>query len=137
MGSPEVDSDKNKEIAEVECHKSLNEQLPETMEQKIETNPMYDSSSHSEGEQIKMICQAEVHTILLNESIKSDEIKRKEHKKSIKASKDVAIVEFEQRLSQFGVDADSTGLPTPRSNLVLNELSEEREEMRKVSPFLF
>lgn len=127
------ESDEN--IPEVECHKTLVEQSPKPIEQKVDSNSMRDSSSHTEIEQNKLICQADVHTILINDSITS-EIKRNALEKSVKASKDVAIVEFEQRLRQFGVDAESTGLSTPRSNHVLCELSEEREEMRKVSLFL-
>lgn len=43
------------------------------------------------------------------------------------------INELEQRLRQIGVDVDSTGLSTPRSEKAQQNLTDDREEMVKVS----
>lgn len=131
-------TDKNEQTSETLHHKPLDEQLMETQQQKIHAELTYETSSHSEGEQSKTICQAEVHTHFQSDLIKSDEMRSKNDRKSINASKsqitkDNAMLEFEQRLRQFGVDADSAGLPTPRSNEVAQDLAEERKEMKKVS----
>lgn len=56
--------------------------------------------------------------------------RRKKKKKRV--SKDTAILEFEQRLHQYGVDVNSTGLTTPRSITVAKEILNEREEIKKV-----
>lgn len=95
-----------------------------------------DWSSESEEKPETMICQADVHTV---ESASEESIKpalpTNGKKKSKKLNKEMAINEFEQRLRQLGVDADSVGLSTPRSNEVIQELADEREEMKKVSNF--
>lgn len=130
-------ADKN-EISKTVHRKPLDEQLMETTQQeKIDPKVTYEISSHSEEEQSQTICQAEVHASLSSDFIKSDEIRNINFRKRVKESnsqitKDNAMVEFEQRLRQFGVDADSAGLSTSRSNEVNNDLAEEREEMRKV-----
>lgn len=94
------------------------------------------SSSESENDKKEMICQAEVHTVESdsNESEPEDAkiVHAKPRKQSKHISKEIAINEFEQRLRQFGVDVDSTGLSTPRSQKVNQELIDERDEMKKV-----
>lgn len=94
------------------------------------------SSSESENDKREMICQAEVHTVESdsNESELEDAktVQAKPRKQSKHVSKEIAINEFEQRLRQFGLDVDSTGLSTPRSQKVNQELMDERDEMKKV-----
>lgn len=99
-----------------------------------------DSSSQSdgEGEETKLVCQVDVHTVSSAETnLHEQEPEESNSKPSTKtrnrAFKDEALNEFEQRLHQLGVEVDSTGLSTPRSCEVYQDLAEEREEMKKVS----
>lgn len=93
-----------------------------------------DWSSESEGKHKMVICQADIHTV----DSGSDESSLKPTVKNVKkkprkiSTKLMAKNEFEQRLRQLGVDADSVGLSTPRSQEIIEELADEREEMKKV-----
>lgn len=93
------------------------------------------SQSDGEGEENKLICQVDVHTVSSAETnlVVEEQNPKKSAKARTRAYKDMALNEFEQRLNQLGVDADSTGLTTPRSCEVYQDLAEEREEMKKVS----
>lgn len=94
-----------------------------------------DSYSQSDGEETAIVCQVDVHTAVpANANLhEADDLNsRRNTKPRNKISKDVAVNELEHRLHQFGVDADSTGLTTPRSCEVSQDLAEEREEMKKV-----
>lgn len=93
-----------------------------------------ESSSESAEKHEPVIFQAEVHTIDSSSEEEPAPIVAKNNKKETRnADKDDAVNEFEQRLRQLGVDADSVGLSTPRSQEVNQELAEEREEMKKVN----
>lgn len=95
-----------------------------------------DSCSQSGDDKTKIICQVDVHAVSSAETNlqnQDDELNsKKDTKISSKLLKEMALNEFEQRLHQLGVDADSTGLTTPRSCEVKQDLAEEREEMKKV-----
>lgn len=119
--------------------KSANEQLSQLKPCSPNLIVSTDSSSQSdgEGEETKMICQVEVHTVSSAEThLSHQEVGEPNAIKNTKTRnrmfKDMAVNEFEQRLHQLGVEADSTGLTTPRSCEVYQELAEEREEMKKV-----
>lgn len=99
-----------------------------------------DSFSQSDGEreETKLIFQADVHTVSSAETnLHDQEDEGPNSKKNTKAQnkifKDMALNDFEQRLHQLGVETDLTGLSTPRSCEVYQDLAEEREEMKKVS----
>lgn len=99
-----------------------------------------DSSSQSEGEneETKIVCQVDVHTVssaeinLYKQQNEEQNSGKNTKNRNNKIFKNMALNEFEQRLQQFGVDAVSTGLTTPRSCEVSHELAEEREEMKRV-----
>lgn len=94
-----------------------------------------DWSSECEKKHEKMICQADIHTV---DNSESDESSLKPTLKNVKKkskkiiTKEMAKNKFEQRLRQLGVDVDSVGLSTPRSQEITEELADEREEMKKV-----
>lgn len=111
-------------------------QLPKPYSPNVST----DSFSQSDGdvEENKLICHVDVHTVSSAETnLHGKEVEESNFKKPAKsrnrAFKDKVLNEFEQRLQQLGVEADSTGLSTPRSCEVHQDLAEEREEMKKVS----
>lgn len=99
---PEDSTDSRKNIKNEQSQmKNLHE-----LEQKHVDN----TSSSSEDEHNTLTLQAEVHRTSLEELNSSDQ--RKNTKLSnIKITKEYAINELEQRLSQLGVNTDSTGLP--------------------------
>lgn len=123
----------------VKMDKADNKKYSYTKPNTSDRSEIIDSSSQSDNDQGKLICQADIHTIsqsdkndFYQENLKSS--KGKTNKMPVnKVTKDVAISKFEQRLRQFGVNADSTGLTTPRSFEVSQDLADEREEMKKVS----
>lgn len=94
------------------------------------------SNSDVEVNNVKeTVCQADVHHDRSDSSEESAEEQDNETlnvQKQKEFSKEDAISDLEHRLSQFGVDADSVGLSTPRSREVKEDLAEEREEMKKV-----
>lgn len=107
---------------------------PQRVEQKI----VHDSSSSSKDEHEKLVFQAEVHRLSQDESSSSDhgnELMKNPKISKKRISKKNAINEFELRLRQLGVDAESIGIASPRSHEVNQDLSEEREEMKKASEY--
>lgn len=93
-----------------------------------------DWSSESEEKHEKVICQADIHTVdsgsdgsLFKPTVKN--VKKKSRKIF---TKEVAQNEFKQRLRQLGVDGDTVGLSTPRSQEIIEEMADEREEMKRV-----
>lgn len=139
----ELDTSKNEINFDIETENSskMNNGLYSKPEIELKAyNPDPNSSSdlysQSEGEETKIVCQVDVHKVssdTTNQQNHDDELISKENAKiPSKVFKDMALNEFEQRLHQFGVDADSTGLTTPRSCEVYQDLAEEREEMKKV-----
>lgn len=110
-----------------------NEQLSQIKPCSLNLIVSTDSLSQSDGEaeETKMICQAEVHTVSSVETnAHNQEVEEIDSRNRI--FKNMALNEFEQRLHQLGVEADSTGLTTPRSCEVHQDLADEREEMKKV-----
>lgn len=115
-----------------------NDSRPKVMPRKINQIQSIESTSQSEEDEKSFVCEVEVHSELNGRQPK---VKKRTKQKSSESSdnkitKDMAIDEFEQRLRQFGVDADSAGLNTPRSCEVYQDLAEEREEMKKVSFYM-
>lgn len=111
-------------------------QLPKSCSPNLSTDSF--SQSDGEGEETKLVCQVDVHTVSsaetnIHEQEVEEPISKPNTKTRNRAFKDKALNEFEQRLHQLGVEADSTGLSTPRSCEVYQDLAEEREEMKKVS----
>lgn len=79
------------------------------------------------------IIEADVHFSERSAAQNSIEDEKNKSKKSgNKKMKEIAFNDFEQKLRQFGVDIESTGLSTPRSSEVKHGLAEEREEIKKV-----
>lgn len=113
-------------------------ELPKVTPSRLDQNITIDSSSQSEADPSEFICQAEVHAVSQSELEDYSQSDKKSTKKKFrksedsKISKDIALNELEQRLRQFGVDADSIGLNTPRSCEVNQEIADEREEIKKV-----
>lgn len=139
----EHDCEKKEEIAsedgDIPQFKSEIEQHPQLKLHSPKQIASTDSFSQSEGEgeDSKIICQVDVHTVSsvdtnLNLHTDGELNYEKTTKAQNRLFKDIALNEFEQRLNQLGVDADSTGLATPRSCEVYHDLAEEREEMKKV-----
>lgn len=89
-----------------------------------------DWSTESEEKHEKVICQADIHTV--DSGSDESSLKPTVQKSRKIITKELAKNEFEQRLRQLGVDADSVGLSTPRSQEIIEELADEREEMKKV-----
>lgn len=112
-------------------------QLPKPCSLNLSTDSF--SQSDGEGDESKLVCQVDVHTVSSAETNLQDanqevqEISKPSTNTRNRAFKGKALNEFEQRLHQLGVEADSTGLSTPRSCEVYQDLAEEREEMKKVS----
>lgn len=113
--------------------KVVNEESPRKFDQSV----MDDSPSYSEDEATQFVCEAEVHAPSQNESNQTENeeipkiVKKKKKVPKKRATKDVAINEFQQRLRQIGVEMSETGLPTPRSSEINQDLAEEREEIKK------
>lgn len=108
---------------------------PKVMPRKINQIQSIESTSQSEEDEKSFVCEVEVHNELNGREQKDKKPTKQKSSESSenKITKEMAIDEFEQRLRQFGVDADSTGLNTPRSCEVYQDIAEEREEMKKVS----
>lgn len=110
------------------------EQSLEKQHSELDRRTFSASSSQTEDGETKVICKVDINTVP-HSQLKQKETKctKKKTKAQIKKiTKDMALNEFEQRLRQFGVDADSAGLTTPRSSEVNQDLAEEREEIKKV-----
>lgn len=119
-------------------------QKPELIARQTEPKPLIisvdqhnsiDTSSYSEDEQTQLVCQADVHAASHIESNTFDQDDKRVtqmKKTKTKIIKDIAQNEFEMKMRQLGVDADSTGLNTPRSREIKHELVEERKGMKKV-----
>lgn len=95
------------------------------------------SQSEEEREDSKVICKVDVHTISgMDTNLQTQHDGELNFKRATAAQsnlfEEMALNEFEQRLNQLGVDADSAGLATPRSCEVHQDLADEREEMKKV-----
>lgn len=105
-----------------------------------------DGDDDDDAEQIlEQTCRADVHLTEQSDSHNSakqeqNDAKKNDAKKNAnnnQITKELALGEFEQRLQQLGVDIESTGLPSPRSSEVNRDLTEEREEMKKVVEFIW
>ncbi|XP_031625714.1 zinc finger protein Dzip1 [Contarinia nasturtii] len=113
--------------------KATNKESP----RKFQQSTIDDSASYSEEETTQFICQAEIHAPSQNESNLTDNeevlksVKKKNKTAKKRATKDVAINEFQQRLRQIGVEISETGLATPRTSEINQDLAEEREEIKK------
>lgn len=98
----------------------------------IQQTPHNDSSSEESGsENGEVVCRADIHAVeqMGSGDDGEDQLSKDEIRKDI-------MNEFEQRLKQIGVDGDSIGLSTPRSDKAQQSLSDDREEMKKVSRYL-
>lgn len=113
---------------ETKSAQSKPEAKPRTVLQKQPVS----SSSESDSDNGEVVCRVDIHAA---DSDCSDDKGKggADISKRTDPRKDV-ISELEQRLRQIGVDADSTGLSTPRSEQAQHNLSDDREEMVKVGP---
>lgn len=91
----------------------------------IQAPPNDSSSEESDSENGEVVCRADIHAV---DQMDSGQQSKDEIRKDI-------MNEFEQRLKQIGVDGESIGLSTPRSEKAQQSLSDDREEMKKVSRF--
>lgn len=103
----------------------------------LEKNVILKSSSGDDDDddygQEHSIIKADVHFSERSAARNSiEDEKNKSKKNGNKKMKEIAFNDFEQKLRQFGVDIESTGLSTPRSSEVKHDLAEEREEIKKV-----
>lgn len=105
--------------------------------EEYEQSVIHDTTSYTE-DGTKLLFQAEIHAISQNESKENDqhnvETVREKTKLSQKQTNEgIIIYGFERRLRQFGVEANSTSLSTPRFCRINEKLIEGREEMKEVS----
>lgn len=114
----------------------ISPQIPEDL-----TSEMSSCSDENENDVKETVCQADIHH---NESDSSEESSDDGLSKTQQpitmnkeTIKEAAVSDLENRLSQLGVDAESIGIPTPRSQQVHEDLAEEREEMKKVNKVFF
>lgn len=154
----EIELDLNKEDREpMEKSQENVENKPAEPEKKTPQKPevkprtvlqkQYDcSTSESDCENGEVVCRVDVHTVDSDQSDGSrkngDSKKNHVGDDEVASPKDEArqdvLNELEQRLRHIGVDADSTGLSTPRSEKAQQNLTVDREDMVKVGyPFNF
>lgn len=119
----------SREPVEMKPAQSKPEVKPRTT---LQINPV-STTSESDSDNGEVVCRVDIHAVdsdQLNGKGKEsksieDGVRRTDPRKGV-------INELEQRLRQIGVDADSTGLSTPRSEQAQQNLSGDREEMVKV-----
>lgn len=139
-------SDNNHEETTVEMekmHVSIDEKNSNTMNGLMNDNDQDDDlcSEHSltDGsiQENGKIDETVYPIVIPNESKKMIKKIPKPLKRSKKCtnnnSRGTVVIEFEKRLHQLGVDANSPGLSTPKTIEVSKEMADEREEIKKVN----